>query len=367
MTTDVARVPMVELLELACSVLSEVGMREADASVLARSLVEADATGLGTHGVIRLGAYVSQLRGGQVNPRPDEKLVCEGSSFVLVDADRGFGAPVGMRTVDALMTKARETGVAVGGVRRVAHFGTAGFYTRQASESGFLAVAMSSSSPSVVPFGGRGPRIGNSPMSFSTPGVDGPELLLDMAQSTTSRGRIKLAMDAGERIPTTWAVDSMGESTDDPAAALGGAVLPSGGHKGSAMSLMVEMLASGLTGANLSQEINHAGFTSTRGPDGDTTDVTVGNFYLVIDADVFGDAEGVRHRATRIADHVRASEPAPGFDRVRVPGDPESSRLEQAQTRGVELSRQTRQALDEVAELVGIRPLFTERHDPRSR
>jgi L-2-hydroxycarboxylate dehydrogenase (NAD+) len=85
---------MVELLELACSVLSEVGMREADASVLARSLVEADATGLGTHGVIRLGAYVSQLRGGQVNPRPDEKLVCEGSSFVLVDADRGFGAPV---------------------------------------------------------------------------------------------------------------------------------------------------------------------------------------------------------------------------------------------------------------------------------
>lgn len=361
------RVPVDELLELAVSVLVRVGVREADAALLAASLVEADATGVSTHGLNRLRPYVDQLRAGQVNARPEERVVEEGQATILVDADRGFGAPVGIRTVDTLMRKARDTGVALGGVTRVAHFGTAGYYTRHAAASGFLAIAMSSSSPSVSPYGASAPRIGNSPMSFAAAGVDGPELVLDMAQSATSRGRLKLALDAGERIPDTWAVDSSGQPTDDPAAALAGAVLPSGGHKGSAMSLMVEMLASGLTGANLTQQVTHAGFTSA--PDRSTptdADVTVGNLYLVIDADVFGDDEGVRRRATRIAEYVRASPPAPGFDKVRAPGDPESSSLEIAQKEGVELSRRTMRALDEVAELVGLRPRFTERHDTRS-
>lgn len=247
----------------------------------------------------------------------------ERDSALLIDADRGFGAPVGIRAIDRAMEKAAVTGSALVGVTNVAHFGAAGFYTRHAADQGFLAIAMSSSSPSVVPFGGRTPRIGNSPMSFAAPGIEHPELVLDMAQSMTSRGRIRLALERGESIPATWAIDADGNPTVDPRVALEGAVLPSGGHKGSAMSLMVEMLASGLTGAHLSQDIHNSGFTNTSGPVDSAVDVTVGNLYLVIDAGVFGDGDGVRERATRIAEYVRLSPAAPGFDRVRAPGDVE--------------------------------------------
>ena len=349
------RLPMSELLAFVEAALREAGMETLDARILASSLVQADATGVATHGVNRLPAYVAQLQSGQVNSRPEEKLLHESPTSMLVDADAGFGAPVGMRTVDALMDKASQSGVALAGVTRVAHFGTAGFYTRHAARSGFLALAMSSSSPSVVPYGGRGPRIGNSPMSFAAPGLTGPELVLDMAQSTTSRGRIKLALDSSEQLPPGWAVDASGAPTTDPEEALAGGVLPSGGHKGSALSLMVEMLASGLTGANLTQHVNHAGFTAASGaPQPDQVDVTVGNFYLVIDADIFSSAPLVRQQASSIADHARASDPAPGFDAVRAPGDLETSHLEAAERDGVLLRRSTLLALRDLADRLGL-------------
>ncbi|GAA1085082.1 MULTISPECIES: Ldh family oxidoreductase [Streptomyces violaceusniger group] len=349
------RLPAGALICFARSAFECVGMRSADAQIMAASLVEADVMGVSTHGLNRLESYLGQLRAGQVEVRPIEATVKEGPASVLIDAGGGLGAPVGIRTVEALISKARSCGVALGAVRKVAHFGAAGFYTRHAARSGFLAVAASSSSASVVPFGGRGPRIGNSPISFATPGVEHPELVMDMALSTTSRGRIKLAADKGEDLPEGWAVDSSGAPTTDPEAALAGGVLPSGGHKGSALSLMVEMLASGLAGANLTQQINHAGFTSAAGREASSTlDVTVGNFYLVIDADLFGDGTGVRERATAIANHVRASEPALHVDQVLAPGDIEAARAEQASHEGVSLSERTLQSLARVAGQLGI-------------
>jgi LDH2 family malate/lactate/ureidoglycolate dehydrogenase len=354
--TAASPLPMDGLLGLAEDILAAAGMRPVDAGLLARSLVEADATGVHTHGVTRLTPYVAQLRSGQVNPAPEEKVLAETPGGLLVDADAGFGVPVGVRAVEHAMDKARSTGVALAGVTRVAHFGAAAFFTRLAAARGFLALAMSTTSPSVVPFGGRGPRIGNSPLSFAAPGVHGgPELVVDMAQSVSSRGRIKVARDDGARLPEGWAVDGEGRPTTDPAEALAGGVLPSGGHKGSALSLMVEMLASGLTGANLSQDVTLSGFTAPSGrADHRDADVTVGNLYLVVDAGLFGDAAGVRSRATRIARHVRASAPAAGVDRVLAPGDLETARLERAESEGVRLTGTTLRDLAGLAAGLGV-------------
>ncbi|MGH3097430.1 MAG: Ldh family oxidoreductase [Streptosporangiales bacterium] len=351
-----------DLTRFAEDVFVHAGMRQPDAVLTARSLVDADASGIPTHGVNRLAPYVAQLESGQVNPRPDERDVTEGPAFLLVDADRGFGAPVGIRTVDRIVQKARTAGVAIAGVTSVAHFGAAGFYTRHAADRGCLAFAVSSTSPSVVPFGGRGPRIGNSPISFASPGSEHPELVLDMAQSMSSRGRIRLALDADESIPEDWAVDEDGHPTRDPAAALAGGVLASGGHKGSALSLMVEMLASGLTGANLTRNIALSGLTGAQGNAGKADlDVTVGNFYLAIDAGVFDDAPEVRRRATAIADHVRASEPAPDVDGVHAPGDVEEQARERSQRSGIPLREVVLADLGKLAERFGVpMPAVTE-------
>ncbi|MET7641271.1 Ldh family oxidoreductase [Streptomyces sp. NPDC005438] len=342
--------PWSEVTRFVSEVLVQARMRREDADILARSLVETEASGVTTHGLSRLAPYVEQLRSGQVNPRPEERVLSETGGALLVDADGGFGAPVGVRALEAAMGKARHQGIALAAVTRVAHFGAAGFYTRLAADQGFLALALSSSSPSVVPHGGAGPRIGNSPLSFAAPGERGPELVLDIAQSMASRGRIKVARDRGETLPEGWAVDAEGRPTRDPGAALAGGVLPSGGHKGSGLSLVVEMLASGLGGANLSQHVALSGFTAAEGAAERTgVDVTVGNLYLVIDAEVFGDGTGVRQRAGRIAAHVRASEPAPGVERVHAPGDIEAEHRRRAERAGLELSCRTREELRELA------------------
>lgn len=328
-----------KLRKFVARVLVCVGMTDEDAGLMADSLVEADEFGVTTHGSARLSPYAAQMRSGQVNPSPRETILVDQPSAVLINADNAFGAPVGIRVLQRAMEKAGVTGVSIAGITNVAHFGAAGYYTRYAADRGFLALAMSSTSPSVVPFGGMTPRIGNSPMSFAAPGETHPELVMDMAQSMTSRGRIKMALEAGKQIPENWAIDALGNPTTDPKEALNGAVLPSGGHKGSAMSLMVEMLASGLTGAHLSQDIQHAGFTSATGGPEETAnkDVTVGNFYLVIDANVFGNAQQVRHDATSIAEHVRTSPPAPGVEQVLAPGDIEFQKQRIAAERGIEL------------------------------
>jgi len=351
-----ARYDAGELTAFVAAIFRAAGMPEQDAEIVARSLVDADTHGVATHGTARVAAYVTQLRAGEVNAAPAERVVRDQPAAALVDADGGFGAPAGIRAMDRAIEKARAYGVGLVGVRNVAHFGTAAFYSRHAAANGCVGLAMTSTSAVVAPYGGAEPRIGNSPLSAAAPGPDGdPEIVLDIAQSTTARGRLKLALDAGTEIPEGWAIDAAGRPTTDPAAALEGSLLTSGGHKGSGLSVVVEMLAAGLTGAQLSQDAHHGGFTRRDAGTADASaDVTVGNLYLAVPADVFGDGEGVRNRARAIADHVRACPPAAGFDRVRAPGDLEREHATDAATHGVPILAPTERELHDLATQYGL-------------
>lgn len=351
-----ARYDAGELTAFAAAVFRSAGTSEQDADIIASSLVDADVHGVPTHGTARVAAYVTQLRAGEVNAAPTERIVTDRPAAALVDADRGFGAPAGIRAMDRAVEKARTNGVGLVGVTNVAHFGTAAFYTRHAAAAGCVGLAMSNTSAVVAPYGGAGPRIGNSPMSAAAPGPDGDaEIVLDVAQSTTARGRLKLALDAGTEIPAGWAIDAGGRPTTDPAAALEGSLLPGGGHKGSGLSIVVEMLAAGLTGAQLSQDVHHSGFTRR---DTDTTDasadVTIGSLYIAVPVDVFDDGDGARARTRAIADHVRGCPPAEGFDRVRAPGDVERERAADARAHGVPVLATTERDLRDLAGRYGL-------------
>lgn len=351
-----ARYEAGELTTFVAAVFRAVGMTSQDADIIARSLVDADTHGVATHGTARVAAYVTQLRAGEVNANPTERIVVDRPAAALVDAGRGFGAPAGIRAMDLAIDKARTHGIGLVGVTNVAHFGTAAFYTRHAAAVGCVGLAMSNTSAVVAPYGGAQPRIGNSPLSAAAPGPAGDaEIVLDIAQSTTARGRLKLALDAGTEIPEGWAIDAEGRPTTDPAAALEGSLLASGGHKGSGLSVIVEMLAAGLTGAQLSRYVHHSGFTRSDTSTVDAAvDVTVGNLYVAIPVDVFGDADGVRARAKEIADHVRGCPPAVGFDRVLAPGDLERERARDAAERGVPVLATTERDLRDLAERHGL-------------
>lgn len=349
-----------DLLRLASEVLARRGMRANEADIMADSLVDAEWRGVATHGLVRLPAYARQLGEGEVNARPDTTVVVEREAAVLLDADGGFGAPVGVAAMRRAVDFAQKSGIGFAGVRRVAHFGSASYYSRLAAGAGCYGIAISSTSAVVAPWGGAVARIGNNPVSIAAPAMGGQDAMVtDMAMSAVSRGRIKLALEYGEQLPLGWAVDKNGNPTTEPAEALNGALLPMAGPKGSGLSIAFEMLAAALTGAQLTQDVFHSGFTSSTGRRGrdqqGRTDVTVGNAYIAIDAGAFGDFAGSLRRNQRILDHVRSCPTAEGVDKVRAPGDVEVEFGDSAGGGRVRVSRIAVEALITVARDVGIR------------
>ena len=168
---------------------------------------------------------------------------------VVVDGGLGFAYPAIDLTLAALAPLAKETGIAVAAIRRSHHFGQAGAHAEKLAQQGLVALVFGNA-PKAMPFwGGKTPALGTNPIAFACPLPNGDPLVIDLAMSVVARGKIMAAQQKGEAIPEGWAVDAQGQPTTDAAAAMKGAMLPIGGAKGSALALMVEILAAALTGS----------------------------------------------------------------------------------------------------------------------
>jgi LDH2 family malate/lactate/ureidoglycolate dehydrogenase len=201
----------------------------------------------------------------------------------------------------------------------------------------------------MAPWGGAEAGLGNNPLSVAAPMPDGvPPFLLDFAQSAVSRGRIKLAERGGKPIPSSWALDPAGRPTTDPSAALAGALLPSGGHKGYALALAIEVLTGVLAGGELGPELINASLTGTASSSSAVRVGTVGSLYVAVDPAYFVGREAFLARMGRLRELIKATSPAPGFDEVLVPGEPEARAAEKAFAGGIELEEST------IAELVDL-------------
>ena len=99
-------------------------------------------------------------------------------------------------------------------------------------------------------------RYGTNPIAFAAPRAGEDPLVIDLSLSVVARGKVMNAKKTGQSIPAGWALDKDGQSTTDPNAALdGGTMVPIGEAKGTALALMVEILAASLTGANTSADM----------------------------------------------------------------------------------------------------------------
>jgi LDH2 family malate/lactate/ureidoglycolate dehydrogenase len=134
-------------------------------------------------------------------------------------------------------------------VRNSNHFGTAAYFTRMAARDGCVAILATNASPAMAPWGGRGRVVGTNPWSIAAPAGRHGVVVMDIANTAVARGKVYVARQRGEAIPAGWAIDADGAPTTDPAAAIAGAILPMAGHKGYAISLMMDVLAGVLTGS----------------------------------------------------------------------------------------------------------------------
>jgi (2R)-3-sulfolactate dehydrogenase (NADP+) len=310
--------------DLVVATLTRCRTNVANASSVARALVAAEADGLKGHGLSRLPSYAAQARSGKVDGFATPVASRPRPSIMAIDAAHGFAFPALDVAVAELPELARTQGLAAGPIRRSHHCGAAGYSVERLAEQGLVGLIFANTPAAIAPWGGSRPVFGTNPVAFACPLPGRRPLVIDLSLSKVARGNILAAKQRGERIPEGWALDSGGHPTADPDAALAGTMLPLGDAKGTALALMVELLAAGLTGANFAAEASS--FLDAKGDPPGT-----GQLIIAIDPAGFG-GSGAMDRFAVLTDAIEAQGGA------RLPGARRSAAREKARAEGLTVS-----------------------------
>ncbi len=243
-----------ELHGLASRALARAGANDDMAAATARALVYADARGLASHGVSRIGQYVTHLSNGRADGSARPAFATERGGAVLIDAGSGLAYPACALAVAEAIRRAREFGVAFAAVTNSHHFGVAGYHLEAVGAAGLVGLAFGNSPAAMPAAGGKRPIFGTNPIAAIFPRRNAAALLIDLSLSAVARGKLMVAAREGRRIATGWALDRDGNPTTDPQAGLEGSMLALGGAKGAMLALVVELLVTALTGAALGFE-----------------------------------------------------------------------------------------------------------------
>lgn len=346
-------IPVDALSAFVTEALTTQNVRADDAAKVAAQMVEADVFGYGTHGVFRLRQYLARLRDGGCNPQADVSVATETAATAVIDGDNGLGHLAMSAARDLAMAKAREVGIGWVGVRRGNHAGPLALYVRPQAENGLIGMAAAVGSANhVPPFGGTDLLLGTNPIAISAPSGDADPFVLDMATTVAAMGKIKVLAQRGGLMPEGWMVGRDGAPLTDPAQRSAGFLLPIGGAKGFGLSVAIGLLAGVLNGAAFGSDVVE--FTSDT-----TSETNTGQFVMALNVEAFGlSRDQFAAAAARVFAEMRASEPLPGHDPVRLPGDGKSAAAEARRTAGVVLNPALREDLQQLAGEVGIADPF---------
>lgn len=336
-----------ELRRFTARVFEGFGLEADAAMIVADNLVHADLRGHGAHGVTRIPIYTERLAKGVVNAAPTIMVERKSASVALVDADNGMGAVAGDKAMKTAIELARESGVGIATVRHSNHNGPGSFYVTQASAHGLIGVSASNSPVSMAVWGSRGRALGTNPLSVAIPAGSIPAIVIDMSSSVVARGKIVEAAKRGDPIPEGWALDTDGKPTTSSAAAEAGVVLPFAGAKGSAIAILVDILAGVISGAAYSKLVNnlYADFENAQNN---------GQFTMAIDVTSFMPKDDFIARVDTFIDLMKATALADGVDEILMPGEPELRNEQKHVASGVPLPANVIDDIRTVADSVDV-------------
>jgi len=261
------KVSLEDLQKQVETIFRNAGVNAAQAPAIARVIVAGERDACKSHGIYRIEGAVRTIAAGKVKPDAVPELDGnEGSAIVRVDAKGGFASPAFELGLPALVERARTLGIAALVINDCTHFAALWPEVEAITGEGLAALVMCPSFATVAPTGGNRPLLGTNPFAFGWPRPDEAPYVFDFATSVAARGEIELHRRAGRQIPDGWAINADGNPTTDPEAALAGAMLPFGGHKGSAIATMIELLAGIMIGDLTSPEVLSQLGTTTLAP-----------------------------------------------------------------------------------------------------
>ena len=270
-----------ELTQTIKSALVRSNVKDLNAQIVANALVKAEVDGKFGHGISRVMSYAAQAKIGKVDGNADPIVSHTKPGALSVDASNGFAYPAIKMLTNMLPKIAHSQGIAMGGVYRSHHFGVAGHIVEKIAEMGMVSLLFGNTPSAIAPWKGKKPLFGTNPLAFGAPTKNGQHLIIDLAVSKVARGKVLKASQENKKIPYGWAVDKNGIDTDDPKEALRGTMLPFGDAKGSAIALMIEILAAAITGANFAYEADS--FLDANG-----NPPNVGQLLIIIDPESMG-------------------------------------------------------------------------------
>jgi LDH2 family malate/lactate/ureidoglycolate dehydrogenase len=349
LATPSARYSAADLVAYATALFAAAGCDGDKPGTIAAGLAEADLFGHTTHGLQLAPAYLRDLQSGSMAARGEPEVIADRGAAVTWDGRRLPGVWLAAKAVDLAADRATRHGLAAVVVRRSHHIGCLAALLLRATDRGLM-VTVASSDPSVAsvaPFGGRRPVFTPDPLAIGIPTAGDP-ILIDMSASITTNGLTDRLRREGRRFPAPWALDAVGNPTDDPNALYTdppGTLLPTGGvdhgHKGYGLALMVEALTQGL-----------GGFGRADPPAGWGASV----FVQVVDPAAFGGQEAFRRQTEWLADACQSCPPVPGVDSVRLPGQRGLENKRRALAEGVTLYPGIMDALAPHARRLGVTP-----------
>jgi (2R)-3-sulfolactate dehydrogenase (NADP+) len=323
-----ARVTMEDARGLVAAALQAAGAHAAMANATARALVLAEAQGLASHGLSRVGQYSGHLRNGRVNGAAEPTVVKSKGAAAIVDAQEGLAFGACELAVQEAVARAREFGISVVGVTNSHHCGVVIDHLRAAADAGMVGLGFANSPSAMPAAGGRHPIFGTNPIAAIFPRRgDAAPLMIDLSLSEVARGKLMVAAKEGQSIPTGWALDAQGNPTTDPKAGLEGSMLPIGAvssPKGAMLALVVELLVTALIGANFGFEASSFFVDEGNRP-------RIGQTFIVIDPDALAGREGFLDRVEVLVREMLVDEG------VRLPGARREAMLLKARADGLNI------------------------------
>jgi uncharacterized oxidoreductase len=329
------------LQDLTRRIFVAAGTPEQIAADVAEILVNANLTGHDSHGVLRIPWYLEAVEKGEIIPPAEPSVLKETASTLLVDGRRGFGHYVARWAMDRAIGKAEQAGVCCVSMTRLNHIGRLGEYAEQAARAGSIGiVTWGSAEPgqeATVPYGGTKGALGTNPIAAGVPAGERPPFILDYATSIFAVGLMLGARSGGVDLPHGSLIDMHGRASVRPEDFYeGGYVLPAGGHKGYALSLL-NCLLGGLSGQFDAQRV-----------------ALEGGFMLVVNVGAFLPPADYQRAVAALFGGVKSTPPAEGFHEILIPGEPEDRSRTQRLAEGIDVPPTIWSQIADAAQKLGV-------------
>lgn len=345
MSITLVRVPVDALEDFTLRAFMAMGVSADEARRCTRGLMQSELRCLPGQGqgVRRLPAYHERIRNGWIVPGAPFEIVKESPALALVDGHNGLGSVIGQKAMELAIEKAKLSGIGTVIVRSSTHFGSSAVPARLAVEHDMIGIAMTNAGPEMAPWGGATGVVGTNPWGIAAPtGGDFP-VVLDIALTTAGKGMMGWYQREGRRMPLDWALTPDGDETDDPAAAMKGALLGIGQYKGYGLSMLTDVITGVLSGG---------GFGLM--PYANPAKQDVSHLMTAIDIGWFMPIDEFKARMDVFIRDIKAAKLRPGFDEILVPGEIDHRREQAYRRDGAQLDAVIFDQLAELAVKLGI-------------